>query len=104
MPSPPSCPLRLVVGASNYFKRKPLIFTACRFVALLCRGGVVEEESRGQEAGCVCVLLGGGVVVLRISVLHGGASLLSPVPGCGGTDLLQADMFDLHCLQVRVGV
>lgn len=32
--------------------------------------------------------------------LHAIASQLSPAPGCGGIELLQAETFDLHCLQV----
>jgi len=32
--------------------------------------------------------------------LHAIASQLSPAPGCGGIELLQAEHFDLHCLQV----
>jgi hypothetical protein len=34
--------------------------------------------------------------------LHAIASQLSPAPGCGGIELLQAETFDLHCLQVAV--
>lgn len=34
--------------------------------------------------------------------LHAIASQLSPAPGCGGIELLQAETFDLHCLQVGV--
>ena len=32
--------------------------------------------------------------------LHAIAAQLSPAPGCSGIQLLQADSFDLHCLQV----
>ncbi|WIA44528.1 hypothetical protein OEZ86_007263 [Tetradesmus obliquus] len=29
--------------------------------------------------------------------------MLSPAPGCGGIELLQAESFDLHCLQAPTG-
>ncbi|WIA44524.1 hypothetical protein OEZ86_007260 [Tetradesmus obliquus] len=35
--------------------------------------------------------------------LHAIASQLSPAPGCGGIELLQAESFDLHCLQAPTG-
>lgn len=34
--------------------------------------------------------------------LHAIAAQLSPVPGCTGIELLEADTFDLHCLEVSV--
>ncbi|KXZ42297.1 hypothetical protein GPECTOR_165g157 [Gonium pectorale] len=35
--------------------------------------------------------------------LHAIASQLSPVPGCTGIELLEADTFNLHCFQARAG-
>lgn len=35
--------------------------------------------------------------------LHAIASQLSPAPGCSGIELLQAESFDLHCLQSPTG-
>eukprot|EP00882_Tetradesmus_deserticola_P018461 GHRQ01019828.1.p1 GENE.GHRQ01019828.1~~GHRQ01019828.1.p1 ORF type:complete len:154 (+),score=60.80 GHRQ01019828.1:465-926(+) len=35
--------------------------------------------------------------------LHAIASQLSPVAGCGGIELMQAESFDLHCLQAPTG-
>jgi len=33
--------------------------------------------------------------------MHAISSQLSPVPGCTGVELLEADTFTLHCFQVR---
>ena len=35
--------------------------------------------------------------------LHAISSQLSPVPGCRGIELLEADTFDLHCYQTPTG-
>ena len=35
--------------------------------------------------------------------LHAISAQLSPVPGCLGIEVLQADTFDLHCFQARAG-
>lgn len=35
--------------------------------------------------------------------LHAISMQLSPVPSCGGIELLQADTFDLHCFQTLTG-
>jgi len=35
--------------------------------------------------------------------LHAISSQLSPVPGCQGIELLEADTFDLHCYQTPTG-
>lgn len=40
---------------------------------------------------------------MRRHSLHAIASQLSPVPGCTGIELLEADTFNLHCFQTLTG-
>jgi hypothetical protein len=36
--------------------------------------------------------------------MHAISQQLSPVSGCSGIELLQADTFDLHCFQSLTGI
>lgn len=44
------------------------------------------------------------LVVLARHSLHAISSQLSPVPGCKGIELLQAETFDLHNFQTPTGI
>ena len=60
--------------------------------------------SRASEAPCSPLLPEPLTVFLLRHSLHAISSQLSPVPGCKGIELLEAETFDLHNFQTPTGI